>query len=236
MLVDAGFSARQIRSRLAMVGRQPESLSGILVTHEHSDHIQGLGVLCQRLGIPIYCNRGTSEAIQASFPGTRFDFRLFSTGEAFEIGEIGVQTFSVPHDAQDPVGFALESGGRRVGFLTDLGHATKLVMERVRGSHALILETNHDHRLLQEDTKRPWSIKQRITSRHGHLSNEAAAEVAREVLGAELSQIYLGHLSRDCNRPELALGAVAEALRQAGATHVALVAAAQDEPSPTLLV
>jgi len=236
LLVDAGFSARQVRARLASIGRQPESLSGILVTHEHTDHIQGLGVLCQKLGIPIYCNRGTQEAITAYFPGARFEFRLFATGDAFEIGEIGVHTFPVPHDAQDPVGFALEADRRRIGFLTDLGHATKLVLQRVRGSHALVLETNHDHRLLQDDMKRPWSVKQRISSRHGHLSNEAAAAVAKEVLAADLRQIYLGHLSRDCNRPDLALAAVGAVLAEAGAGHVGLVAADQDTPSPTLLV
>jgi phosphoribosyl 1,2-cyclic phosphodiesterase len=121
-----------------------------------------------------------------------------------------------------------------VGFLTDLGHATKLVLERVRPAHALVLEANHDMKLLQEDTKRPWSTKQRILSRHGHLSNDAAAEVAVEVASAALSRIYLGHLSRDCNRPELAYRAVAEKLKVLGATHIQLENTSQERPCATL--
>ena len=232
ILVDAGFSARQIRQRLAGLQRSPETLHGILITHEHSDHIQGLAVLCARLQIPIYCNRGTQEAIAATVP-VRLDFRVFTTGAAFEIGDIGVEAFPVPHDAQDPVGFLLHTAAGKVGFLTDLGHATKLVIERVRSANVLVLETNHDVKLLQEDTKRPWSIKQRILSRHGHLSNEAAAEVVGQVVSADLRRVYLGHLSRDCNRPELAHAVISQRLQQMGAIHVGVETAAQDTPCAT---
>ena len=121
-----------------------------------------------------------------------------------------------------------------LGFLTDLGHATKLVLERIRPAHVLLLEANHDVKLLQDDTKRPWSTKQRILSRHGHLSNDAAAQVAEQVASATLARIYLGHLSRDCNRPELARSVVASRLRSAGATHIHLESTSQDAPSPTV--
>jgi phosphoribosyl 1,2-cyclic phosphodiesterase len=121
-----------------------------------------------------------------------------------------------------------------VGFLSDLGHATKLVVERVRPANVLLLETNHDLKLLQQDTKRPWSVKQRILSRHGHLSNDAAAAVAEQIVSAELRHLYLVHLSRDCNRPELAQRTVSTRLEQAGATHVLIQTTSQNEPSPTL--
>src|SRR5262249_25101397 len=113
-------------------------------------------------------------------------------------------------------------------------HATKLVVERVRPANALVLETNHDLKLLQDDIHRPWSVKQRILSRHGHLSNSAAAEVAQQIVSAELRHLYLGHLSRDCNRPELAFHTVQDRLLEIGATHVRVESTSQDAPSPTL--
>lgn len=235
LLIDAGFSARQIRERLAQIGRAPESLTGILLTHEHTDHTNGLGTLCAKLPIPIFCNRLTKEAVEMQFE-TRFDFRIFSTGGSFEVGEVGVETFSVPHDAYDPVGFMLRAGEKHVGFLTDLGHATKLVVERVRRSNVLVIETNHDMKLLQDDPRRPWSVKQRIMSRHGHLSNEAAATVLEDLATAELKHVYLGHLSRDCNRPELAHRVVTERLSTAGATHVLVYSTSQEQRCDTLTV
>ncbi|KAF0181717.1 MAG: Beta-lactamase domain protein [Limisphaerales bacterium] len=233
LLIDAGFSGRQIRERLASIRRTPETLTGILLTHEHQDHTQGLTVLAAKLRIPVYCNRLTQEATERQLE-TRFEGRHFVTGASFDLGDVTVDTFSVPHDAQDPVGFLLRTRAGNIGFLTDLGHATKLVLERVRPAHLLVLEANHDLKLLQDDTKRPWSTKQRILSRHGHLSNDAAASVAEQVASATLARIYLGHLSRDCNRPELAMAAVAGRLHGAGATHIRIESTSQDAPSPTV--
>jgi phosphoribosyl 1,2-cyclic phosphodiesterase len=233
LLIDAGLSGRQIRQRLLSIGRAPESLTGILITHEHTDHVQGLTALAAKLQVPVYCNRLTKDAIEAQLD-LKLVCRLFSTGASFEVGDVGVDTFSVPHDAYDPVGFLLHTEAGRVGFLTDLGHATKLVIERVRTANVLLLETNHDLKLLQDDLRRPWSIKQRILSRHGHLSNEAAAGLAQEIVTEELQHLYLGHLSSDCNRPELAHHAVGRALMERGATHVRLQATSQDAPCPTL--
>ncbi|MSU63859.1 MAG: MBL fold metallo-hydrolase [Pedosphaera sp.] len=233
LLIDAGFSGRQIRNRLQSIGRTPETLSGILITHEHSDHIQGLNGLCAKLQIPIYCNRLTKDAIESSLQ-SKFNCRIFATGASFDVGEVTVDTFSVPHDAQDPVGFLLHADGNHVGFLTDLGHATKMVVERVRKAEVLILETNHDTKLLQDDTRRPWSVKQRILSRHGHLSNDAAAEVATQIVSENLRHLYLGHLSKDCNRPEMAFRAVSERLTGIGVTHVRIETTSQDAVSPTL--
>lgn len=233
ILIDAGFSGRQIRQRLAQIGRTPERLHGILVTHEHTDHVQGLVGLSAKLKVPIYCNRLTKEAIEQQLE-TKFDCRIFSTGSSFEIGDLSVDTFSVPHDAYDPIGFLIRTAAGKIGFLTDLGYATKLVVERIRTANVLILETNHDPKLLQDDTKRPWSVKQRILSRHGHLSNEAAADVAEQIVTADLRHLYLGHLSRDCNRPELAFRVVSERLANIGAHHVQIQNTSQDVPCATL--
>jgi phosphoribosyl 1,2-cyclic phosphodiesterase len=232
LLIDAGFSGRQIRQRLASIGRAPENLDGILITHEHSDHVQGLLGLAAKLKLPIFCNRLTREAIEAQLK-LSLDCHIFTTGASFEIGDVAIDTFSVPHDAYDPVGFLLRTCAGNIGFLTDLGHATKLVLERVRAANILVLEANHDLKLLQDDPRRPWSLKQRIASRHGHLSNDAAAAAAEQLVSAELSRIYLGHLSRDCNRPELALRAVQTRLDKIGANHVSLFATSQTEPCAT---
>ena len=233
ILVDAGFSLRQTRERLAGIGRAPENLTAILITHEHSDHVAGLAGLGDKLGIPVYCNRPTREAIEYQLE-TRLDFRIFSTGSSFEIGDVTVETFTIPHDAQEPVGFLLRTGGGNVGFLTDLGHATRLVLERVRAANVLLLEANHDVRMLQECPRRPWSLKQRILGRHGHLSNEAAADAVAEIMNADLRHLYLGHLSRECNRPELARGVVERRLAELGAGHTRLELAAQGAACPTL--
>jgi len=233
LLIDAGFSGRQIRQKLAGISRAPEGLSGILITHEHSDHISGLVGLAARLNLPIYCNRQTREAIESQLR-IKVNGQIFETGQSFEIGDVQVDTFSIPHDAIDPVGFLLRTPAGRIGFLTDLGHATKLIIERIRSSNVLVLETNHDVQMLQDDPKRPWSLKQRILSRHGHLSNEAGADVAEQIASSELRHIYLGHLSRDCNKPELAHRAVAARLKKIGATHIGVEVTSQDAPCPTL--
>jgi phosphoribosyl 1,2-cyclic phosphodiesterase len=236
LLIDAGFSARQIQQRLAQLGRTLERLDGILITHEHSDHVRALDVLSRKIQVPVYCNRLTYDAILYQQPRCRLPFHLFETGASFTVGDVEVESFSVPHDAQDPVGFLLRTAGGNVGFLTDLGHVTRLVRERVRPAHALVLEANHDLQLLQEDPKRPWSVKQRILSRHGHLSNEAAAEALSEVMSETLRHLFLGHLSQDCNRPELAHACVARQLETLGATHVTLEVASQGAPCRTLLL
>ena len=233
ILVDAGFSPRQIRLRLASIGRAPEKLTAILVTHEHSDHVQGLTGIAAKLKIPIYCNRATQEAFEFQL-GTKFNCHLFETGAGFEIGDVQVDTFTIPHDAQDPVGFLIRTAAGNIGFATDLGHVTKLVLERLRPANVLVLESNHDVKMLQECPRRSWSLKQRILGRHGHLSNEAAAEAAAHIMSADLKHLYLAHLSRECNRPELAHYVMAEQLHHIGATHVQLQTAAQDVPCKTL--
>ncbi len=256
VLVDAGFSPRQIRQRLASLGRTPEKLTAILLTHEHSDHIAGLLGLAGRMQIPVYCNRDTQEATiwalknkvtsrksESEGPGeaesaanlkARIDWRLFQTGDTLELSDLEIETFTIPHDAQDPVGFLLRTLEGNIGFATDLGHTTKLVLERIRAANVLVLESNHDVKMLQECPRRSWSLKQRILGRHGHLSNPAAAEAVAQIMSAGLQHLYLAHLSRECNKPELAENVMAEQLHHIGASHVRLHVAAQDEPAVTL--
>jgi phosphoribosyl 1,2-cyclic phosphodiesterase len=235
ILIDAGFSGRQIRQRLATIARAPESIHGILITHEHSDHISGLTGLAAKWQMPVYCNRLTWEAIEAQLQ-IQIDAHLFVTGDSFVIGDVTIETFPVPHDACDPVGFLLRTPAGNIGILTDLGHVTKLVVERIRPANVLLLEANHDLKMLRDDTRRPWSLKQRILSRHGHLSNDGAADVVEQIISAELRRLYLGHLSRDCNKPELACQVIGHRLESIGATHVCVEFTSQDVPGPTLVL
>ena len=235
LLIDGGLSARQIATRLETAGIHPLDLDGILLTHEHIDHVGGLEVLCKKFALPIYCNALTAEALQRGEDACKRNFRIFQTGGEFAVKDIHVQTFPVPHDAVDPVGFVLRHDAAALGFCTDLGFATKLVFERLRSVHTVVIETNHDEKLLQADTRRPWPVKQRIMSRHGHLSNAAAAEVLVGLLDGGLRRAVLGHLSRDCNRPELALDAVRGRMSEAGAA-TEVFCASQGEVSARFLV
>jgi len=233
LLIDGGLSARQIVLRLEQCGMTPEQLDGVLLTHEHGDHVCGLEVLCRKFDLPIYANSQTAEAVRYDCALDQHrNWRIFRTGAEFKICDVLVQTFPVPHDAVDPVGFAFYAGSSSLGFITDLGYATKMIVERLRQVHTLVIETNHDEKLLQNDTHRPWPVKQRIQSRHGHLSNNAAAIVIEELLPGKIDRVVLGHLSRDCNTPVLALETVRHSLRRSGKIDIELFCAAQSEISP----
>jgi phosphoribosyl 1,2-cyclic phosphodiesterase len=234
-LIDAGLSAKQLTARLLAVGLCPEQLSGILLTHEHNDHTSALKVMLTRHLVPVFCNVLTGRALQ-DFGLMHGDWRFFQTGAEFRIGSFIIRAFSVPHDAVDPVGFRISCDGSCFGVLTDLGYATRLVFDALRGVRAILIETNHDEALLQNDFRRPWSVKQRILSRHGHLSNTAAARVLAE-LEAPLQHIILGHLSRDCNSPHLALDCALEGLANSpGAAQASIQCACQDAPGPILRI
>jgi phosphoribosyl 1,2-cyclic phosphodiesterase len=233
ILVDGGLSARQIVLRLEQCGVTAEQLDGVLLTHEHGDHVCGLDVLCRKLEIPIYANSQTAEAVRYGCALDRHrHWRIFRTGAEFAICDVTVQTFPVPHDAVDPVGFAFYAGSSGLGFITDLGYATKMIVERLRQVHTLVIETNHDEKLLQNDVHRPWPVKQRIQSRHGHLSNNAAAAVIEELLPGKIERVVLGHLSRDCNTPALAIEAIRSSLIKRGKIDMEVYCAAQSEISP----
>ncbi len=203
VLVDAGISTRRIRQHLNELGLDLDDLDGICITHEHGDHIKALPLLGGKHGIPVYANADTASYIARKKACENLTWKIFTTGHSFTIGALTFHPFNIPHDAMDPVGYVVEGEGRRVGFATDIGLATRLVKGHLAGCHVLLLEANHD-RLLLEDSQRPWSTKQRIAGRQGHLSNEDACDLLRAVIGPELEHIYLGHISQDCNQPELA--------------------------------
>jgi phosphoribosyl 1,2-cyclic phosphodiesterase len=230
LLVDAGLSARELGRRIEMCGITARDLRGILVTHEHGDHAKGLARWTAQHGTPIYCNRRTGMVLREKVEGFG-GWKIFESGEEFAVEGFTVRSFSVPHDAVDPVGFVIRREDLSFGFLTDLGHATTLVVDALRGVDALLVEANYDEDLLTRDTKRPWSTKQRIQSRHGHLSNAAAAETVSRIRHDGLAHLLLGHLSRDCNSDDLALGTVKPVLEGLSTT---LACARQDENTPAV--
>ncbi len=219
ILIDAGLSGRETVRRLDQIGEKPSDFQAICLTHEHSDHIVGLGVLHSRFGVDLYANSGTMEAIQRVPKMRRLKWHVFTTGSAFEIGDLILEPFAVPHDAYEPVGFIVSSGDTRIGIVTDMGMCTHLIRERLKSCQVLVVESNHDEQLLL-DAKRPWYLKQRISGRHGHLSNKRAAEMIVDVASSHLICVFLSHLSLDCNSPDLALKTTRNALKLHGHQHV----------------
>jgi phosphoribosyl 1,2-cyclic phosphodiesterase len=235
-LIDAGLSAKRLCAALEAQRVQPGDLAGIALTHEHGDHTGGLRTFCKRWTVPLFATRMTAEAVCFSSKVGQASWRYFSSGQSFSIADVPVGAFSVPHDAADPVGFLVGPPHRRAAILTDLGMVTRSVVEVIRGVRVLCLETNYDEELLEMDTKRPWAVKQRISARHGHLSNRAAAELVREVAGPALHTVILGHLSEDCNHPDLAIRTVKNALLEAGCPETRVVCAPRNEAMETVAV
>jgi phosphoribosyl 1,2-cyclic phosphodiesterase len=221
LLIDAGLSAKQVAMRLEQIGVVPESINGICVSHEHGDHVAGIRVLQKRHGIPVYANAGTLKGIMRQPKSHEISAKVFQTGAPFEIGDITIEPFSVPHDAYEPVGFRLQCEETAIGMVTDLGMGTALIRDKLKGCRAIIVESNHDEDLLRE-APRPWPLKQRIRSRQGHLSNIDAARLIADAATDKLEQVFLAHLSSDCNTPDTALRTVASQLRLDGLGHINL--------------
>lgn len=233
VLVDAGFSGRDLARRLAAIEVEPDSISAILVTHDHGDHTRGVGVFARRHGTPVYITERTRHACEKLLRGEEVT-HPYAAGRAFAIGDLRVEPFVTVHDAADPVGVALvdPESGSRVGVATDLGRPTLGIRHALERSDLLVLEANHDEVLLA-GAPYPWSVKHRITSSHGHLSNEEAARFALELLHPGLAGVVLAHLSAESNRPGLALDVVGGALETAGYDGY-LAVASQDEPGDVL--
>lgn len=233
VLVDAGFSARDMERRLGKVGVAAEEVDAIVISHDHGDHTKGMGVFARRFGTPLYLTDPTRGVCQHLLRGEE-EVRSYRGGFPFSIGRIVVEPFLTIHDATDPVALALRDSesGLKVGIATDLGRPTAQVRHALSGSNLLILEANHDEALLHQCSY-PWQVKSRIASSHGHLSNDAAANLALELLHPRLGGVVLAHLSGECNRPELAEAVVGRALNEAGYKGV-LQVAAQDSPTGPL--
>ncbi len=228
ILVDAGLSAKQITLRLKQLGVSADDIDGILITHEHSDHARGVDVLLRNRNIPVYANLFTREALESQMK-SQISWKIFKNEREFEIGALKVNPFSILHDAADPVGFILEGAGVKLSMASDIGHITPGVAKRFCGSHAIYIEANYDMDLLERDTRRPWSTKQRIVSRHGHLSNVQVAEFLEEVACEKLGHVMLCHLSADCNCPSIASKIVSDALNKRGLHAVQVHCAQQDQ-------
>jgi phosphoribosyl 1,2-cyclic phosphodiesterase len=226
LLVDAGLSKKETYARLTAVGERPEDCDAFIVSHEHVDHVCGLKGLARDLGRPIYINGATHGTIDWGKKITAFE--IFRSGHAFTIGDIEVRPFSIPHDAADPVGFAFAAQGLKVAVVTDLGYIPEHVKQHLRGCHMLVFESNHDVEMLRVGPY-PWFVKQRVMSRHGHLSNNATAEFLTSDYDGCAQVLVLAHLSEVNNHPEIVRLTALEALaRRAHGCTTELHLASQD--------
>lgn len=210
ILMDAGLSGIEIQRRMAAAGLDIQQLDAIVVSHEHSDHIRGVGILSRRHKLPVYISTGTAVAAEAQL-GRLHEIRHFEIGRAFTINDLALHPFATSHDAADPAGFTINRNGRRIGIATDLGIATGMVKQHLKTCDLLILEANHDPTMLIEGPY-PWPLKQRIKSRNGHLSNEDSGGLLAEVIHDGLCHVILAHLSETNNTPEIALQTVEKVL------------------------
>ncbi len=234
ILLDAGFSARELAIRMRHLGVDPLGIEALVLTHEHQDHNKGADGFAKKYKVPVYATEGT-------LAGTRLrddvvkSARRIRSGEPLEVAGFRIEPFSIPHDAREPVGFVVEDPlGRRVGLVADLGCRTSLAWGRLRDLDVLLLETNHDLDMLRNGPY-PWSLKQRVAGRHGHLSNREAAEGLPELVNDRLRWVALYHLSRTNNLPALAAAAIGEALDREGSAAQAVVTG-QFHPTPWLEV
>lgn len=212
VLLDAGFSARETKQRLNAIGEDIARISAMVITHEHADHIRGVPVLTRSLGIPVFISRQALDAWIYVKSGDSVETKNFIAAEQpFEIGDFTFHPFTVPHDAAETLAFTIEAQGIKVGYVTDLGYMPQMVVQHLKGCDAIVLEANHDLEMLRLGPY-PWSLKQRVMSRHGHLSNEEMARFLREDFDGRAQYIILAHLSRKNNHPEIARMAAIEAL------------------------
>jgi phosphoribosyl 1,2-cyclic phosphodiesterase len=236
ILVDAGISCRETVKRMRARGDDPRTLSAILITHEHSDHVYGLAVLARKFQVPVFMTGATHQTWARSLRDDAGELpqlarlEIFSAGRSFHVGDMAITPFTIPHDAADPVGLTFRAEGVKIGVATDLGYMPPNVCHELRGCDVLVIESNHDLEMLRVGPY-PWSVKQRVGSPTGHLSNEKLAKFLRTEYDGNASYIVLAHLSEQNNHPELARGTAAKALglRQT-LLHNRVMLARQSEP------
>ena len=225
VLIDVGLSGKEIRRRLASIDVRGEDLDAIVISHEHMDHTCGLRVLSNQLKLPVFINHPTLSNIKGK--EIKGDVREFDSGTPFSIKDLSFQPFSVPHDAADPVGFAVRYNGFKIGIVTDLGFATKLVIERLKQCDLLILESNHDEEMLKAGPY-PWEVKQRIKGRLGHLSNHQAGALLEDIHHKDLKHVILFHISETNNNPQRAAEGVKHLLSNGGYDSMGVSLACQN--------
>lgn len=231
ILVDAGLSAREIVRRLAVIGVDPADLDGLFVSHEHVDHVRGAGVLARKYRLPVYVSYPTHQEVREGIRDA--SVVEFESGYSFGFRELLIDPFPITHDACDPVGFTIESREGKVGVATDLGTATRLVADKLKGCRVLVLESNHDEDMLMGGPY-PWHLKQRIKSRHGHLSNNDSAALLAEVTHPGLEGLFLAHLSEVNNDPAVAKEVTVSLLASQTTCSPLLIVGDQYRPSETL--
>ncbi len=230
ILIDAGISISAIVQRLSEINVSIKSIQAVLITHEHTDHIKGLVAFAEKLKIPVLANAETAKGICAALQ-VRPRFKIFTTGETFEFGDLIVLPFSVPHDTLDPVAFVMQAGNLKLGFCADLGHVTSLVRKHLEDCDYLYLEANHEPSMVHASA-RPQVYKQRVLSKQGHLSNQQCADLLAAICHPKLKHVHLAHLSSECNAEEVALKVVREVLQ---GKNVDLSIAYQDKISKAIV-
>ena len=236
LLIDAGISGKRVDQGLDYLGVQ--HIDGILITHEHSDHVSGVGVLARRHKVPLYASEMTWRYLLRHNVLGRVDASLRNTvkpGHTFEIGDMRITPFDVPHDASQPIGYNIQAGTRKVSVATDLGHAAQSVIEHMKQSHAILIESNHDVDMLANGPYPPM-LKDRVSSNVGHLSNAAAGLLLSEVAWESLEYVFLGHMSEENNLPLLALDTVQTILMIHKAEYIRLLLAERHGPSEPVVV
>lgn len=212
ILIDAGISYKATAEKLGEIGVDIKTIEAILITHEHIDHIKGLPAFSEKLKIPILTNAETAKGIHAALH-IRPKFKIFTTGETFEFGDLTIHPFSVPHDTLDPVAFIIQTGFLKLGFCADIGHVTSLVRKQLENCDYLYLEANHEPSMVHA-CSRPAVYKQRVLSKQGHLSNQECVALLKALLNPKLKHVHLAHLSSECNSQELALKMAKEILQE----------------------
>ena len=233
VLIDAGFTCKQITLRMAEAGWSPDRLDGIVVSHEHIDHIRGLRVLNRRHEQTLYASEATLDTPEVQAAEME-RMEPITAGEPFTIGDISITPFTIPHDAADPLGFVIEAEGIKFGHVTDIGFPTELARHHLRGCHAMVLESNHDRDMLINGPY-PWPVKQRIMSRTGHLENADAAGLLADVMHSDLQTVLLAHLSQENNSPDSAASSAEAVIEEKANGHrPKVIVTRQNTPSETI--
>ncbi|MCF7790967.1 MAG: MBL fold metallo-hydrolase [Victivallales bacterium] len=234
ILIDAGFSRKEILTRLNKLSIPPETIKAILVTHEHSDHVKGLRVTADTLDIPAYLNYETAKFLESRNKLCKKKY-IFDSGTPFKLLDFTVHPFRVAHDAIDPVGFIISSSNFNIGVALDIGHMNTLAKCRLKGCHSIILESNYDTELLNK-SKRPLKLKRRIAGRFGHLSNDDALNSFHEILTENSKNLFLGHISSECNNHSILTDKARKRLSEIMRKDINLSILSQHEPSGPVLI